>query len=156
MKIIFLFFSITLLGCSDLIDERHFEVDERLIPFVNNFYKEAKKQNVKIQHDYLIALIDNDQAGDVLGESEKNSSIPKIHINSQFFKTNDYDYTYDSVGFYSIQYIVYHELGHALLYRGHVYDHRSIMEPGGEGFTMNEYYSWASVRVKLNKELFTQ
>lgn len=154
MKKPFIILLFSLFGCSDLIDESHFEVDKRLLPFVNNFYNEARKNKINIQHNYLIALID-EQSLEINGSSEVNSSIPKIHINSKFFKENDgYVQGNDSIGFYSIQYVVFHELGHALLYRGHVSDFMSIMNPGGEGFTMDEYYSCDSVRVKLNKGLF--
>lgn len=137
-------------SCADFTDERHFEVDARLKPFVDEFYRQGKLNGLNIQRDNLIATIEKCDNPEAYGESIDDAFIPTIHIDPDFFQSviafND------SLSNYHIQYVVFHELGHALLKRHHT-EKRSIMQKyivWGSA----EYASYDTTRLTLNKELF--
>ena len=144
-KILTLLF-ITLNSCS-FIDSEHYSVDPKLKPFVDQFYNEAMNRKIRLQKDRLYVSV-----GDISGSYQAitvRDEIVKVMVApwvvNRFHKN-------DSATFYQLQYVIYHELGHALLHRGHTYGVKSIMDVDGK--IQDEYSNNKALRKELINELF--
>jgi hypothetical protein len=136
--------SIFILTSCDLIDQNHFEVEKQLRPYVDSFYAESNKRGRHIQHENL--MISFSPLNGLAGESMDFTTIPTIHIDPTFFnkysKANAFSY---------IEYIIFHEMGHALLHRDHK-DAYTIMTSNNK--LLREYSNNTQTRTLLIDELF--
>lgn len=149
-----------LFGCT-LTDEIHFEVDPTLKIYVNNFYSQAEKHGFIFQKDNLsIGLWDLQNGKDGAygmtydqGNSYRLIKIDRKFVYDQLATFNLPDGIKDSTHFYFIEYVVFHELGHAILGRKHIgNDKLTIMT--NDNWYLGNYQSIASDRKILRDELF--
>lgn len=136
-------------SCSlDLMDTKHWDVCPEAKVHVDKFYKEAANRGIHLQHENLIISLKKQ------GDNPDNWGLtwgtnpPVITLDYNYVKGFDIT-AKDSVGFLMIEYLVFHELGHALLYRPHNKNF-SIMNPSN---LHKEYYN-PLTRPKLIDELF--
>jgi len=136
--------ALILTSCS-MLDEDHFDVEDRLKPYVEQFYQEAAARGKKIQHQNLLVweTYALSQKGGAAGQSFPGS-IPSVRIASDLLDEGDT---------LKIKFVVFHELGHALLYRGHAgeYDF-SIMVPND--YLIGDFKTKPGLRKELIDELF--
>ncbi len=131
--------------CScELIDQNHFDVEKELKPFVDNFYAESIKRGQHIQRENLMIYFSPLKG--LAGESMNFTSIPTIHIDPTFFNK----YSKANAPLY-IEYVVFHEMGHAMLHRDHK-DAYTIMTPNNK--LIKEYSNNTQTRARLTDELF--
>lgn len=141
----YLLLVVVLASCS-MLDEDHFDIEDRLKLYVDQFYTEASARGITIQHENLLmwetyALSQKDGAS---GQSFPGS-IPSVRIASDLLDEGDT---------LKIKFVVFHELGHALLYRGHAgeYDF-SIMVPND--YLIGNFKTKPDLRKELIDELFS-
>lgn len=144
MKNILYIISILLFFSCELIDQNHFEVEAELRPFVANFYNEAYKRGRHIQHDNLMIYFS--PLSGLAGESMNFTTIPTIHIDPTFFNK----YSKENKLAY-IEYVVFHEMGHAMLNRDHI-DAYTIMTSNNK--LIKEFSNGNQTRTRLIDELF--
>lgn len=92
-----------------------FIIDPKIAIYVDNFYHEAEIRGVVLRLD--------------------NLNVSVINLGDRFGLTKDGKYVYihqpfvESYSGYSLELevIIFHELGHALLSKGHIDDHKAIM-----------------------------
>lgn len=122
-------------------DENHFDIEDSLKPYVDKFYAEATARGQKIQHDNLLAYTTGalKHREGASGQSMPGG-LPTIRIADDLMALGDT---------LLIEYVVFHELGHALLYREHQ-----------EGFTMMSTKDYLipdyKYRPHLRKELIDE
>lgn len=137
------FFTFLLLFFScDFIDQDHFEIDPNLRRYVDKFYIEANARGYNIQHQNLIVRFGS-LGNKLWGQSDHNSTIPTVTISS-----DNFEYLNESI----VEYVVFHELGHALLYRDHS-ENYSIMTKDNKHV---DDYNRGINRKELIDELFCQ
>ncbi|WP_338870244.1 hypothetical protein WBJ53_22240 [Spirosoma sp. SC4-14] len=111
-----LFFCITALtGChSNEPAAKTYSVATDIEPYVQSFRDELKKRNLAIEVDNIIVAFDTGQShDDVCGSCLLQSGqTPRITINS-----NDFCWAKASIN--ERECLIFHELGHCLLGRGH-------------------------------------
>ena len=93
-------------SCTEFLDDNHFDVDPELEYYVNRFYEEGEARGVKIQRLNLLAA----KSYAIKAGESIPGGIPYIRISGHLL---------DSKDTLKIEYVVFHELGHALLYRDH-------------------------------------
>jgi hypothetical protein len=104
------------------IDEPKYDVDQRLIPYIEEFYKDANNNGCDCRPVSLIAEIV--PLDGVNGESYRIpgvNTIPHIAIDEDYFNNAEY---------YEVKRTIYHELGHALFNLKHT-NNGSIMDSDG-------------------------
>jgi Zn-dependent peptidase ImmA (M78 family) len=115
-----------LLASCTLIDEAEYKVQPELEVMVDEFFTEARKRQVHLNKMNLIVYY-ADIKKDIGGDSGRNGSQRVVRINLKYKDSR------------VIKHIVFHELGHALLYRSHT-DRPSIMQPQVKDPMMTEEY----------------
>jgi len=142
--------SLLLIGCN-LIDEPHYQVDERLDLFVTEFYRQAKAHGQNIsQQDIMITIAPLSCTCNGLTEYGR---IPKVTIDMKFYTDHIQSATEapDRAEYFNriIEAVVFHELGHAILHKSH-----STGLMSAESVPYHRYASDETEREKLLKELF--
>lgn len=136
LKFIAILFLIT--SCEDLVIAEY-RVDSDLQPYVESFYNEAAKRGVHLKHKSLIVTFHE-------GRSTTKKRLNKL----VFICRRDFDHFVKSGDLYSIEGLVAHELGHALLNREHT-DAKSLMN---YDYTFNGLYQ--STRDEFYNEMFSR
>lgn len=127
-----------LFRCCDFLDPGY-EIDPRLQPYVDNFYQEAAQRGVSLRDDDLkVSLASISQFGRTYFDKV-------IKINAKVFDS----YT-ESGQKYSeeVEFIIFHELGHALLHLEHT---EGIM---AKSPAIRAYVGKPEVRKRLLDEMF--
>ncbi len=110
---ILLFFCIT--GCRDQ-EINQFIIDERALPYVDNFFKEATKRAVSVPRENLILEFTDQITKEHCGECIKPKNGRKgqrkilIAMNKECWESQPEQ---------NKEALIFHELGHCLLNRGH-------------------------------------
>lgn len=126
--ILFALLSIALASCS-MQDENHYSIDPSVRIFVDRFYAEARAHGINLQQNRLTLILKNlgEHAGaGVEGVSVYDMDEINLDINYVINKLKTENH-FDSL---DVEYVVFHELSHYLLHRGHVESY-SIMTPDG-------------------------
>lgn len=113
MKNKLLIIGLLLLSNCELTDQNHFDIEKKLKPFVDSFYVESAKRGRTIQRDNLIVYFMPLKG--LMGRSMNLTTIPTVQIDPGIF--NKYAKEKKML---IIEYVVFHELGHALLNRDHL------------------------------------
>jgi hypothetical protein len=136
-------------SCIDFTDEYHYYVAPELKPFVDNFYKEAKKRGLILPTDGLSVSLNDPDSGGNAGESLNGSFI--VIIKPSFVRD------YLSTGFRAdslyVEWVVFHELGHGLLYENH-HGGESIMDVTAQNENIQKYSTIDAARNRMISELF--
>jgi hypothetical protein len=139
-----LLFILTLFSCST-----NYIVDDRLKPYVDSFYLEGAKRGKTFSKDNLVATIGDTRGG-----------LAEVRIDKNFFGDGqiylyvDQKYWDKNNAFECVESVVFHELGHAVLDRGHSDQGMSLMN------SMNIFHCYKmsseleSLREQLIDELF--
>lgn len=145
---------VVLTSCSlmDFTDEDHFYVDPPLKIFVNRFYHEAEIRQVNPGRN-MIMVLSNDLHANITGiDGLTIHNLNEIKIDRNFTlgklsqKTHE-----DSL---TVEFVVFHEMAHLLLNRGHVDDSvYSIMTPDFQW--LYDYQTDSEKRKILIDELFS-
>lgn len=97
-------------GCAQLPEHRKvFRIDNELLPYVKVFEKEASKRGLVIVIDDLVATIKVIEDTEIAGTCETQQT-PRIIIDKEYW-VNGSDASREQV--------IFHELGHCILGRGH-------------------------------------
>jgi len=128
-------------------------IEPSLRCFYDSFIKEANARNVKFARDaselgmYSFKLKGWNEG--ITYYDDNQIFISKVLVDSNLGHSYN-----DHVDSLEVQYVVWHELGHYLLGRGHVGDSVvSIMTP--ESSYKLKYMHKANIRNTMNNELFT-
>lgn len=141
----YLFFVFLFLTACDFTDQIHVSVEPRLMPFYKSFIKNGLIRGIDLSESNVYVGFGDLRQKVYLGLTEYDG-IVRITIDSGFYNS----YKNNERGLKRIEYIVYHELGHALLNRQHTLDY-SIMNGS---VNMSEYSHNQYLRKKLIDELF--
>lgn len=123
MKIYCLIFScllFALTGCEEPFGHEYV-IDEELQPYADKFYAEGELRGWNLPRLNLIMVIKQDL--EYRGLSLNRGGQRLIYIDSEYYH-RAIDYERDSV---LIEFVVFHEMGHALLGRKHTDEYFSIM-----------------------------
>lgn len=120
--LIIVFAALSMMSCTDFLDQSHFEVDTNLQYYTDKFFNEASVRGLNIKPNSLIVKLGDCQKQDGVLGITKYHSITTIIIDRDFF---EYNKMMDSL---MIETVVFHELGHAVLHRDHCDDY-SLMNP---------------------------
>lgn len=117
MRTVLIFSSfIVLVSSCTFIDDISYRVTEpELQVIVDEFFKEAELRNVKIPKENLIVCYNEKLRANCGGLSTNYGAQRMVQINPKFKDTRIF------------KHVIFHELGHSLLGRGHV-SHPSIMQ----------------------------
>ena len=139
-------------GCTEFDHTPEFRIDPRLEVYVTAFYNEAAQRNIQLHKDLIVEIGSLEK--DVNGRTKYMGQQRIVIINQSF-----YDYyilqfapKMDSMH-YMLEHLMYHELGHALLYREHCGSCYSIMS---RDISLSEYVVKPDKRQLLIDELFTE
>jgi Zn-dependent peptidase ImmA (M78 family) len=135
---------LALTSCS-LFEEPHWDIETDLSVWVEKFYTEAEKRGKIIQRQYLTVQFDGHIK--YAGVSERGRHIVKI--NSAFF----YQHFTINKDSFAVEYVVFHELGHALMDKRHV-DSYAIMNNCCKTLNVYTHKDSADFRVKMMDKLF--
>lgn len=126
-KIIFLLFTF---GCLSPFDqELEYKIDDRVSEEVNAFFSEAEKRNIYIDKQNLIVIV-TQPGGRFTKKGSENLaglSITQgyqriVFISEEFVVNNQSEKRK-----LNIEFLIFHELGHALLYLNHIDNRDHIM-----------------------------
>lgn len=153
-------FVFILFGCT-LTDVVHFDIDPSLKVYVNNFYNQAEKRGFIFQKDNLAVELGNLQNGKdgAYGMTYGPGDIIKIDrefANDQITHFNLPNGIKDSTHFYFLEYVVFHELGHAVLARKHLDVEGNMTIMTSDNWYLGNYQSIMTDRKKMIDELFTK
>lgn len=153
MKNLFTLLLLITTSCSDILDESHISIDPKLKSFYNSFIKEGKKRGYDLSNKDITIMFDTLTYG--LEGITTHGTIPLIRVNYKFFKNNEKTFfqNSDSTNWFDVQYTIFHELGHALLYRSHT-DKWSIMDCCA--WSRGDYLDTYKKRQQLITELFNE
>lgn len=96
-------------------DPSEYWIQPELKVYVDNFYQEAAIRGVSLRTEYLTVSITN-----LNGTFARTLDNRSVHINSKLFKDRT---EYSEF----VEFILFHELGHALLKRDHTKNLKSLM-----------------------------
>jgi|ADGO01.1.fsa_nt_gi hypothetical protein len=120
-----------------------FQIDPDLIQHVNAFYDEAAERGVNLTKSNLVVRVSDSINEDWAGYTFKDDDQRYVFINDdKYMEFKDQPYI--------IEYMVFHELGHALLNKGHCGSCESIMN----GLFFPWEYDPETMRDTLLDELF--
>ena len=142
MKSVYLFF-ILLTGCAPK-EHKVLSIDEKLQPYFDTFIREANYRNKFWFVDDLIIQFEEELPKknnlEILGNCDTNSGgTPVVTINKKTFKRLSQN---------EKEMLIFHELGHCLLYKGHNDD---LDDDGVPVSIMNKYAFSGNVYAK-NRE----
>lgn len=150
------FSMLLIMGCSDVLDEKHIEIDPIARISYDRFIKAALKHGLDFRNHDLIIKVDYTPNGKI-GYSDYQQSIPTIVISKSYIdgmnEQMNEPYPDPNLQWY-LEYTVMHELGHTFLLRAHVPEKDfSIM-------TCCMQHSWDytndDTRLQLQEELFNK
>src|SRR5258706_603570 len=121
MKFILLLF---LAGCA-FDFEPTYSVDTLLVPYVNDFYKEAALRNIPLVRQNLIVKFQQNLSDQGEWGLSINDDQHTVLIDRDYFLF----YTKETNHPNRVEPLIFHELGHALLRRSHN-NYQSLMNPG--------------------------
>jgi len=151
-KIAFIIISAIAASCSNMVDENHYYVTPELKSFVDNFYNEAAKQGIRLQKNNLsitLKKLDFHAGAGVEGVSVYNKDEVFLDVD---FATNLLN-SKNHIDSLNVEYVVFHELGHYLLHRGHISEQNyTIMTP--DGWYKSDFQTSIKKRNQLITELF--
>lgn len=143
-KIPILFFAIMIAGCN-FNDDLEYRIDEPLKPHVEAFFEEAAQRGIILEKINLRAIYAPNTYGacpsDAWGVSKRHGDQRVIFIPEDPWLMEEPS---------ALEQLVFHELGHALLYRGHTNEF-SIMR---EAMILTAYEDDPELRKTLLDELF--
>jgi Zn-dependent peptidase ImmA (M78 family) len=152
-KILFIIIPACLLfsSCTDFVDQRHFYVAPELKIFVNKFYAEATKRHLNLSHEMTMILTDDLNTVFTAVYGLTLYDLKEIKIDRRFtLKSLAQINSIDSL---TIEFIVFHEMGHLILHRDHEpYPTYSIMTV--EEQWLYDYQTDPEKRKILINELF--
>jgi len=142
-----IFILIVLLNGCNFHDELYYEIAPEVQIHVDTFYEEAAKRGVRLEKTNLIVMYElcdgiKCKWSDLYGLSFKEGDQRIVYIVDDYLVREEPD---------ALECLVFHELGHALLYRSHTTEY-SIM---GERNNLLEYKGNPELREWLLDELFT-
>lgn len=111
--------SLLFVGCS-FQDEYYYSVNEAFVEYVDRFYLEAEKRGVEIQRYNLTVTFHEIESSGVGGRDGNGNIIVMIDPDSWYTNADELER--------HREYLMFHELGHALLSRQHT-TKESIMNP---------------------------
>jgi len=141
----------SMISCTDFTEGIHYEIDPELKIFVDRFYVEAAKRNVSVGKN-IIMVLSNDLNANITGiDGLTIHNLNEIKIDRNFVIGKlSQKYHPDSL---TVEFVVFHEIGHLLLHREHVDDSvYSIMAPDFQW--LNDYQTDPAKRKILIDELF--
>ena len=144
---------ICLTSCTDITDQEHSYIDPHLKIFVKRFYAEAAKRHKELRQDMTMVLTDdlNTNYTGVFGLTLYD--LREIKIDSNF--TLNALSQKDAIDSLTIEFIVFHEMGHLILGRGHEpYPTYSIMTVDEQW--LYDYQTDPDKRKILIDELFSK
>ena len=145
MKMQLLLFTMLFYGCiSPFSDQRIYSVPDELTYYYDSFVNDAKKHGINYSNaDIVIQLVDFDAGLSGL-HADRSDYIKQIQIDRDVYNANKSDTS-------TLKWLIYHELGHALLNRDHLQDCNSIMHPY---FMMCSTQEFRVQESKMIEELF--
>ena len=108
-------------------NEERYAIEPDLELFVDRFYSEGEARGLIIERENLIVMIKNDlnKIDQAWGLSKRKGGQRFVYIDREY-----YDDMLRGNNLEEIEFLVFHELGHALLGRGHLTGVKSIMNTG--------------------------
>lgn len=141
----FLILSLCLICLSCSIDPTiEYSIDPYLAPYLETFYSEGEARGITFQKEALIMKFDETLT--VVDETHPGVSIPGSRQKAVYFSPIIKDYAFSKR-----EIVIFHELGHALLNRGHSNDPTSLMYFKPD---LNVDFADPVIRKKLLDELF--
>jgi hypothetical protein len=147
---IFIVVAFALTSCLDFSEETYYRIHPDFEYYVNEFYDSARAYGYDLQKERLSV--------DYLHDLEEQGAQGRTYYSGAMrLVALDYDianmwvtrkYRQDSL---CLERLIFHELGHALLHRDHIFDKPSIMNPGR---TWQDYYTNEEKRAYYIRELF--
>jgi|SRR5690606_4482439 len=139
-------------SCS-FLDENHYYVDPLLEPFVDKFFEEADKRNVPLCKCNLTVRLQHGhhKKRGAYGTSEGTALTTSLRSVVLDYDAVIYDLQ-DTGTVLWTERLVFHELGHAILYRKHTKSY-SIMNNRNDDYR-EDYYNDPEKREILIDELF--
>lgn len=131
MKKVILLLAVIATSCN-LLPEPELAYDPGLALLVDRFYADAEAHGRHLDRGHLVIGF-ADLRPDLGGDSNRKGTV---RINSRYKNRHD------------LQWIVYHELGHALLHRGHT--------PGNTSIMASREWNNGNISQSLIDELFTE
>lgn len=144
MKMQLLLFTILCSCISPFSDEQIYSVPSELDFYYQSFLSDAKKHGIDYTgSDIVIQFVDFE--GGLSGlHVDRSDYIKHVKIDRTVYNSNKADTAI-------LKWLIYHELGHALLNRNHVDDCNSVMHPF---FMMCSTQKFRSNQDKMIHELF--
>lgn len=102
-------------ACTEFDVSPEYRVDLRLQPYVDAFFEEASAKGVRLEKTNLIARFKDIGANNGWSRTDKGQHI--VEFSPYLVEGNDL----------RLKIVVFHELGHSLLGRGHIDSRKSIM-----------------------------
>lgn len=154
MRTVVMIFAFIMAGISSctMEDQNHYYVTPELRPFVVNFYERASAHGLKLQRNNVsvtlgkLAFSEDPHGSNGLTNAQTGVTLD-VNFVTQKLSTGSHT---DSI---QVEYVVFHELGHYLLHRGHLSpEYYTIMT--AQSSYLGDYRSYPEKREKLIQELF--
>ena len=144
MKNLAVLLSLLTYGCASMQADYVFSVEKELLPYYDSFIEEGINRGVDLSSVSIIMSIQeiNSGAGGHSYSPNYIYKIPKIDMDKAIWEKSNK---------YSREYMVMHELAHALLQREHINDEHSIMY---ENINLSQVSYYINHRDKMLDELF--
>lgn len=144
-----------MIGCDDSLFDTEYTINLQLRPYVDEFYKEALNRNILIDKENLIVKFANMDCCDGKSIKRGNQRIVQIDRDEWEYRIDQGHDFIDSTTNLSlgIQEIIFHELGHALLYRNHISSKNYTIMTNDSKWS-NDFYKNYNKRQLLIDELF--
>ena len=139
----YLIIILLLTSCNLGMDDYTYSVQPELLPYVETFYKEAEQRGVTILKENLTVVIRPVSSSGLAVHDANGNRI--VYINPDSFYANS------DILENQREYLIFHELAHALLNRRHVKTY-SIMNYDKAGEILSDYSTGS--REELLNELF--
>lgn len=141
MKTILLF-ALIMVGCSC---ETEWKVEEDFRPIVDSFFEEGNRFGVPLDKTNLIVMFGDPGPG-VAGRAIQDGFQRVVIISPKYW---NYNWNEDQVQL-TREYILFHELGHALLRRSHNTEYSMMNQKG----PVSDYCNKPEQREVLHREMF--
>lgn len=141
MKFCILLLISTLIGCTSLIDEPIFSINEEILPHYYEFIHQGELRGVHVGDRDIIYYLSPEL--NVIGRFiPRNDGVIEIVLNSTIWDNNE--------NIQLRELIVFHEMGHAFLGKSHNDDCFSIMNESN----LCEIKEYEETRLSILNELF--
>jgi len=141
-----------LCSCSDMVDQNHFGVDPVLRPFYDSFMEECKARNLKLargEQDLSVGVAKLEYPHEGITYYDRKSIV----INEALIRSNIGHPYNDHVDSMEVQYVVWHELAHYFLDRGHLPPGSLTIMTARSDFLL-QYMHKPDTTHLMNQELF--